>query len=469
MLSGTRSIQVGSKQEKIEGGGQEMKASKFNILVDQEGKEEMIVYNSLYGSLSLWEGYEIEAVKALLDDPNDNRNGNEDIRQNLIEQQNIIDDWFDEKKIIEERKLKGMNDANRLDLVLLPTLACNFSCVYCYESHEASKMKETTQAAILSWLEREIPKRKVTMLHWFGGEPLLAYRTIVSMTRHVMDLAADSGHYVTPHITTNGYLLNPKRCRELTEIGIKNFQITLDGTPETHDRLRVLRNGKGTFDQIFNNIKVLAASDRQAKISLRINFNHNNLHTIPTLLEMFPEEIRSQLRVVYEPIFGQCAVSATDNLPAREISASIADYYKLAEELGYDVILGQSCLYTGRLVYCYAERKNQMIINYNADVYKCSVGNFDPKERVGYIHPDGFFVKDDDQWNNWVGMDVFEEECHECVYLPLCMGGCRKARQQNKDTGNYCSLVPTNTINILKHVAYGSFEGLLLREEAGST
>jgi uncharacterized protein len=238
----------------------------------------------------------------------------------------------------------------------------------------------------------------------------------------------------------------------------------VDGPPETHDELRVLRNGKGTFKRLFQNINDLARADDQVKISLRVNFNHSNLHSIPRLLEMFPLDVRPHLRVVYEPIFGHCSLSATDNLPSKEISVAMADYYKLAEQLGYDVVLGQSGIYPGKLVYCYAERENQFIINHNGDVYKCSVSKFTPEGRVGFIHPDGVFVKEDEEWNKWVDVDLFEEQCYSCAYLPLCMGGCHKMRLQQKETGSYCALVPTNTSYLLKQIAFGDFESLLRQE-----
>lgn len=120
------------------------------------------------------------------------------------------------------------------------------------------------------------------------------------------------------------------------------------------------------------------------KISLRVNFNHTNLHSIPDLLQLFPKDVRPHLRVVFEPIFGHCSLSATQNLPSQEISCAIADYYSLAKELGYDIVLGGAVLNPGKLVYCYAERKHQFVINFTGDVFKCSVSCFDPGERVGY-------------------------------------------------------------------------------------
>lgn len=172
---------------------------------------------------------------------------------------------------------------------------------------------------------------------------------------------------------------------------------------------------------------------------------------------MFPIKVRPHLRVVYEPIFGDCTLSATDNLPHQDISEAMANYYQLAKELGYDVVLSGSSISSGKLVYCYAERENQVIINYNGDVHKCSVSNFDTESRVGYINNEGILVKEDN-WDKWLNYPLFDEKCYSCVYLPLCMGGCHKMRLQNQNTGSYCSLVPTNSSYLLKQIAFGGFE-----------
>jgi uncharacterized protein len=440
-----------------------MKASKYNIFVNHPKTGETILFNSLYGSLTVLDSNEIEVANRNLAAPTHTKDSN--IKSVFIEQKYLVDDSVDEMSIIENRKKLGIKDMNRLDLIIMPTLDCNFACVYCYETRRPDKMTDETETAIKKWLTVQIPKYKVVMLHWFGGEPLMCHRRVISITQYIANIAIKSGVSCITHITTNGYLLSEKRIKELIDSGVLDFQITVDGSPEAHDKLRILRNSKGTFNRLFQNINNLVRADERVRVSLRVNFNHINLHSIPRLLAMFPLDVRPHLRVVYEPIFGQCSLSATGNLLPQEISETMADYYKLAEELGYDVVLGQASVYPGKLVYCYAERENQFIINYNCDVYKCSVSEFNPKERIGYIRTDGIFVKDDEQWNKWVSSsNLFEGECRSCVYLPLCMGGCRKMRLQHKGSGSYCSLVPTNTSYILKQVALGRFKDMLQSE-----
>ena len=79
--------------------------------------------------------------------------------------------------------------------------------------------------------------------------------------------------------------------------------------------------------------------------------------------------------------------------------SSIASYYKLAEELGYDITIGKSVIQIGKFVYCYAERENQVIINFNGDIFKCSVDDFNKSNRIGYLRESGELFKEKDKWN----------------------------------------------------------------------
>lgn len=433
----------------------EMKVSRYNITVASPESSETVLFNSLYGSITVWDNDEISNVQECLDNPNTLEFHT--IKSTLIEQKYLISDDIDEIAIIENRKKSGIKDKNRLDIIIMPTLDCNFACVYCYEYHRPSRMSNETETALKKWLLQQIPNYKVVMLHWFGGEPLLGFKNVISIANHARQVANEAGVFYVTHMTTNGYLLTQENIQDLLTAKIYDFQITVDGVPETHNQLRVLKNGKGTFDRVFHNINNLALADEQVKISLRINFNQSNLHSIPALLEMFPIKVRPHLRVVYEPIFGDCTLSATDNLPYQDISEAMANYYQLAKELGYDVVLSGSSINSGKLVYCYAERENQVIINYNGDVHKCSVSNFDTDSRVGYINNEGILVKEDN-WDKWLNYPLFDEKCYSCVYLPLCMGGCHKMRLQNQNTGSYCSLVPTNSSYLLKQIAFGGFD-----------
>jgi uncharacterized protein len=440
-----------------------MKASRYNIASDDPLTGDLLLFNAMYGSMATISARSrTDALVALCEPDRPNR-----FQERFVNLKFIVSNDVDEFGLLQQRKAAGVRDKNRLDVIVMPNLDCNFACTYCYEKKDrASHMSGEVQERVQAWLLNEIPRHKVLLLGWFGGEPLLDPDIVVSLTAAARDHCAQSGVHLLSHITTNGYALNDNVIARLFAVGLRNFQITVDGPARTHDRLRTLRNGRGTFERIRRNIIALTKVDRSVSVSIRVNYNHQNIDVIPELLGAFPQDLRQQLRIVFEPIFGARELSATENIAGDEISAKITSYYSKAAEMGYDIRLGR--LDVGRLVYCYAERENQFIIDFKGDVFKCSVGTFKPEERIASIDLDGRLIEDSGRLAHWLGMEAFAEHCESCTFLPLCMGGCRKSRREHGTTGSYCSLVPTNTSHTLKSIAFGSFKKLLVAEAAKS-
>lgn len=434
--------------------------SRFNVLVDVE-PHRSVLYNTLRGSLTVLEGAEIRAVERAL-------SGGEvrwssahpdELLVALEGQGHLVPVDFDELALIEDRKRLGVTDPNRLDLIVMPTLSCNFACRYCYETKHASHMSDRVGNALESWLTAEVPKAKLVVLHWFGGEPLLETRRVVAVTRHLHAVAAEAQVATSVHVTTNGYLLDGWRRQALLEAGIVDYQITVDGPARTHDHLRPLRSGGPTYARVVRNLEEVVRGDPSVWVTLRVNFNHTNIAAISDLFHAIAPDVRSRARVVLEPVFGSDEHSATGNLGAEAISAWMADCYREAEALGFDVGASVAGMRTGKLVYCYAERDKQLIVNYNGDVFKCSVGSFDAADRVGRLADDGRIIPEAGAWERWAKTDdLFAERCRTCAYLPLCMGGCRKMRLTQHHTGSFCALVPTNASYLLKQIAFSGFD-----------
>ncbi len=436
----------------------QIKPSRYNLFLDGRGDQKLL-YNTLYGSLTQWGPDEMPTVESLLACPREGRASTEIFRL-LTEQKHLVSADSDEVAIVRRRRELGVADPNRLDVVIMPTLDCNFRCPYCYETRRPIQMTNAVSDRLGAWLQHNVPRHAVTLLHWYGGEPLLEWRRVIAITRKASDAAMNAGTQCIVHVTTNGYLLTPPIARKLVAAGIHDYQVTVDGPPDTHDKTRVLINGRGTFIRVFENIIKTLSMGSAVRITLRINFNHLNLSQIPRLLEMFPARCRGQLRVTYEPIFGDCRLSADANCDKRTVGQDLASYYALAQQLGYNVELGISGIHTGKLVYCYAERVHQYIIGPTADVFKCSVSDFDPSRRVGSIGPGGSFSKEEG-WDTWMESGAqWPKICIACVYLPLCMGGCRKARVTKGDGESECQLIPTNASYLLKQVAYGNLSAL---------
>ena len=66
------------------------------------------------------------------------------------------------------------------------------------------------------------------------------------------------------NIITNGLLLTEEVVDRLLPYGLNGVKVTLDGDRDTHNRMRPLRGGQGTFDRIIENVRKVAGKVRIA-------------------------------------------------------------------------------------------------------------------------------------------------------------------------------------------------------------
>ena len=150
---------------------------------------------------------------------------------------------------------------------MLTTLQCNFACDYCFQGDHgdynkfADKMSLETAARVGDWIERELDRvqPEKLVLTFFGGEPLLNLPVMYYLAeRHVARARRRAASTMCVNIITNGLLLTPEVVDRLLPFGLNGVKITLDGDRDTHNRMRPLRGGQGTFDRIIENIRSVA-------------------------------------------------------------------------------------------------------------------------------------------------------------------------------------------------------------------
>ena len=70
--------------------------------------------------------------------------------------------------------------------------------------------------------------------------------------------------------------------------GLNGIKITLDGDKDTHNRMRPLRGGQGTFDRIVENIRKVAG---RCRIAIGGNFDETSVDSYPALLDFLRRRI----------------------------------------------------------------------------------------------------------------------------------------------------------------------------------
>ncbi len=194
--------------------------------------------------------------KATYDNTKNIENANEQIISNsLINQIATLPDAISEQE--------NINSLNKL--VLLIAQDCNLRCKYCfadsgkYELVNGRRMEpDTAFKAIKEFLQTF--DGGISLIQFFGGEPLLNFKLIKDVVPKVNQFCAQK-NIKKPlfGLVTNGTIFNSEIISFFNENNI-SATISLDGGKEVNDCHRVYASGKGSFEVIEKNIHFINSS-----------------------------------------------------------------------------------------------------------------------------------------------------------------------------------------------------------------
>jgi len=295
---------------------------------------------------------------------------------------------------LEPGELAGCLTSSRLHLILLPTEACNFRCVYCYETFQQKRMEPWVVTGVKRLLDRRAAGLDHLTLSWFGGEPLLAPDIIDDVMEHAGRLRdAHPELVVSSDITTNAFLLSPDRAARLLDLGVTQFQISFDGPREWHDRKRIRPGGKGTFDRIWENLKGLRDLDRPCHVMVRLHVDRENEPALPEFLDALAREFGTDARFeLFARALGRFGGPNDESLPtfdSTEARAAVDRVRAQAVARG----LRLKPLPAGTAI-CYAAHRNSFLVRSNGALNKCTLALDHPGNQVGRLNEDGTVVID---------------------------------------------------------------------------
>ncbi len=306
-----------------------------------------------------------------------------------------------------------------LNLILLPTERCNFRCTYCYEDFSIGRMSPETIQGVKRLIDRRLDGLHALSVSWFGGEPLLARAVIEDISEHIVRATADRPdlHY-EGDMTTNGYLLDLSTVERLAGLGIRLFQISLDGPEPFHDRTRVRADGKGSFRQIWQNLLAIRDGTVPVNVLLRIHLTPENLPVMPEFLVQIRETFLHDRRfsVLLKPIehLGGPNDDTMEIVREEDRSRILAELRAIVLER-VDV----HKLFSGPEV-CYAAQPNSLMIRANGLLGKCTVALADPANTIGRLLPDGSLQIDNARLRPWLrGWTAQDWEALGCPYAGL--------------------------------------------------
>lgn len=353
----------------------------------------------------------------------------------------------------------------QLRVTVLTTMQCNFACDYCIQgdhgdyNRTAAKMTLESAARVAQWIESRLDETRAGtfVLTLFGGEPLLNLPVAYYLSERLWQATQARNVTMQINVITNGLLLTPEVVDRLKPCGLNVVKITLDGDRDTHNRMRPLRGGQGTFDKIIANITKVAG---RCTISLGGNFDESSVGSYPALLDFlasqdfaphiarvaFKPVIRDVIATVSagpdstaggarkfigltpvtegKPLGGACMTSAGTGAAGACDSCHFLDDQMsfLREETTKRGFKTGDGVHMGP---CEIHKKHAYTIGPDGDLYACPGFTGDKKMSTGHIDGTASAFRSAaarrfDQLSAW-------KMCNDCAFVPVCAGGCTVA------------------------------------------
>jgi len=332
----------------------------------------------------------------------------------------LCEDGVDEVDLVLQRNHQMLKMQNRLELTVMLHENCNFRCTYCFEEFENRKLTGKTLENLLGFIEERLPRGGELFIHFYGGEPLLAWDSLTLINSEIKRITNRKNGNYHFFITTNGSLLSLERCLFLLKHNVSHVKITLDGPPEIHDARRVMVDGGGTFRIILQNLRHVV---RFFKVIIRVNLDVSNISHIPSLLDILGNECSriDNLFLDYNILYDKDSLRLTPGVTYPDLyilqTATLDRGFRLSLP---PLIRFRACKFTS---------ENSYLIDTSGKIFLCSKT---PECYLGSVnHPE--YLKQAEKINPIVS--VFRKPkkfCISCNLFPICGGGCTLLSLKNK-------------------------------------
>lgn len=382
------------------------KNETFLLYVCTYNHDGMVIYNTMTGAVIALNQYYSRMYQDIY-------LADSDFATNMQKGGFFVNDQKDEVAELLQISTYARENLTSRSYTIAPTLSCNFRCPYCFEDgHRYNTMTDAVIDKTIAFINNDAQEAEAVSIAWYGGEPLLCPEIIQRITENIH--VKDGGF--TASVITNGYFLDRKMAEFLQRQKVGYAQVTVDGPPDIHNARRRLPNGQDTFHRILSNV---AEANDYLKINLRVNVDASNRDRIDDIFDFLDNYgLRGKVQLylaAVENIHGSCNNGTC--LEDHEFSAFEASFYERNVDRGYSFIY----LPCFNPTICGAVTKTMCIIDPIGDLYKCwnEIGMH--TRSYGSIFG-GNNRSSIDQWNNYQVASY--EECRECAFLPVCMGGC---------------------------------------------
>lgn len=397
------------------------KLTSYNVLKDlDDGRS--IIYNTLSEAVYKIDSKYVKNLKQTPIELEDEASISEFLKSYVIcevdaDEKDIF--YFSNKGVVSQTKDIG--------ITIVPSRTCNLRCVYCVQNNlfdieEVVEMDEETMDGIIAWLKKYITKWKSETLHliFYGGEPLTTKKESLKYLLDQMD--AKLPIRVKVEMVTNGTLI--KQHAEIMP-RIDEYRVTIDGLPELHDTRRMDIGNRGSYHTIIENLKEVITHNPD-KLVVRINVDKDNRDQLIETVDRIMEELGvEKLQFVLHPVqpFGEDITTESLHNELSKTGQAMADCSKYLRGKGVVVDMWK--------MNCGVSSMSLWVFDTDGKIYKCLEHIARPQDAVSNIYQDHMEAKFYQMMNR-----QYDNECLNCQYLGICLGGCY--RQMEIDGEKQC-------------------------------
>ncbi len=177
------------------------------------------------------------------------------------------------KSTLEGKEQRSLNGSI---LIWNFTNRCNLSCLHCYSKSGLEESDTLSTEKILQTIPK-LKKAGIRFVIFSGGEPLTR--------KDIFEIAkAFKQEGIFTYLSTNGLYINPGNVKKIIDT-FSYIGISIDGTPEVHDRFRGLT---GSYEKSMKSIDLI--HDNGGKVGIRFTITKETIDSLSHIFQVSEEK-----------------------------------------------------------------------------------------------------------------------------------------------------------------------------------
>lgn len=413
------------------------KMGGYNIVLDHNSGSVHSVDEVAYDIIGMYESHTPEEITKEIVDRYGEKEGvtPEDVAEVL----NDIETLKKEGKLFSEDTYQNLaiDFKNRPTVIKAMCLHiahdCNLACKYCFAGEgeycgDRSLMSFEVGKQAFDFLIANSGTRKNLEVDFFGGEPLMNFEVVKQLVAYAREQEKIHNKNFRFTLTTNGVLLD-EEVMDFANKEMYNVVLSLDGRKETNDRMRVSRNGKGSYDLIVPKFKEMVKRRGDKEYYIRGTYTHYNTDFTKDILHMADLGFT---KLAMEPVVA--SPDAPYALKEEDLPILFDQYEKLATEMIRREKNGKGFTFFHYMIDleggpCIAKRiagcgvgTEYVAVTPWGDLYPCHQFVGDENYLLGNVF-DG--ITNEEVRSRFKMCNIYTRpQCNDCFARLYCSGGC---------------------------------------------